>query len=115
LGAAFSLAASAFFPALVLGVFWKRANYLGAVIGMLAGLAVCMYYMFMTYEFFGGVDANQWFAIKPIAAGVFGLPAGFLGVIIGSLLTKEPSKEIQDLVDHVRYPNLENDINTNAA
>jgi cation/acetate symporter len=114
-GAAFSLAASAFFPALVLGVFWKRANYLGAVIGMLAGLAVCMYYMFMTYEFFGGVDANQWFAIKPIAAGVFGLPAGFLGVIIGSLLTKEPSKEIQDLVDHVRYPNLENDINTNAA
>jgi cation/acetate symporter len=44
-GAAFSLAASAFFPALVLGVFWKRANHLGAVLGMLAGLAVCMYYI----------------------------------------------------------------------
>ncbi|MHB9158745.1 MAG: sodium:solute symporter family protein, partial [Thiobacillus sp.] len=56
-GAAFSLAASAFFPALVLGVFWKRANYLGAVVGMLAGLGVCMYYMVITYPFFGGVAA----------------------------------------------------------
>jgi len=52
-GAAFSLAASAFFPALVLGVFWKRANQTGAVIGMLAGLGICMYYMYMTYPFFG--------------------------------------------------------------
>ncbi|MDT3707089.1 MAG: VC_2705 family sodium/solute symporter [Thiobacillus sp.] len=114
-GAAFSLAASAFFPALVLGVFWKRANYLGAVIGMLAGLAVCMYYMYITYDFFGGVAANEWFAIKPIAAGVFGMPAGFLGIIIGSLLSKAPAKEIQELVDHVRYPSLEGDIKTQAA
>ena len=114
-GAAFSLAASAFFPALVLGVFWKRANYLGAVIGMLAGLGVCMYYMFITYPFFGGVPANEWFAIKPIAAGVFGMPAGFLGVIIGSLISPAPNKEIQDLVDHCRYPSLEGDINTNAT
>jgi cation/acetate symporter len=114
-GAAFSLAASAFFPALVLGVFWKRANHLGAVIGMLAGLGVCMYYMFITYDFFGGVAANEWFAIKPIAAGVFGMPAGFLGVLIGSMLSKAPSKEVQDLVDHVRYPNLEGDITTQAT
>ncbi|MFN3543225.1 MAG: sodium:solute symporter family protein [Thiobacillus sp.] len=114
-GAAFSLAASAFFPALVLGVFWKRANYTGAVIGMLAGLGVCMYYMYMTYPFFGGVPANEWFAIKPIAAGVFGMPVGFLGVIIGSLLTRAPSTEIQQLVDHVRYPSLEGDIETRAT
>jgi len=114
-GAAFSLAASAFFPALVLGVFWKRANYLGAVVGMIAGLAVCMYYMFMTYDFFGGVAANEWFGIKPISAGIFGMPAGFLGVIIGSLLSPAPSKEIQDLVDHVRYPSLEGDIDTKGV
>jgi len=114
-GAAFSLAASAFFPALVLGVFWKRANHLGAVIGMLAGLAVCMYYMYITYDFFGGVAANEWFGIKPISAGIFGLPAGFLGVIIGSMLTSAPSKEVQELVDHVRYPNLTGDISTKAA
>jgi hypothetical protein len=91
-GAAFSLAASAFFPALVLGVFWKRANYLGAVIGMLAGLGVCMYYMYITYPFFGGVAENQWFNIAPIAAGVFGMPVGFLGIIIGSLISKAPSQ-----------------------
>ncbi len=113
-GAAFSLAASAFFPALVLGVFWKRANYLGAVIGMLAGLAVCMYYMYMTYDFFG-INAPLWYDIKPISAGIFGMPAGFLGVIIGSMLTKAPAKEIQDLVDHVRYPSLTGDIDTKAA
>jgi cation/acetate symporter len=114
-GAAFSLAASAFFPALVLGVFWKRANYLGAVIGMAAGLAMCMYYMIITYDFFGGVPANEWFGIKPISGGVFGLAAGFVGVIIGSLISPAPKKEIQDLVDHCRYPSLEGDINTNAA
>jgi cation/acetate symporter len=114
-GAAFSLAASAFFPALVLGVFWKRANYTGAVVGMLAGLGVCMYYMFITYPFFGGVPANEWFAIKPIAAGVFGMPIGFIGVIVGSLLTRAPGTEIQQLVDHVRYPSLEGDIETRAT
>jgi cation/acetate symporter len=114
-GAAFSLAASAFFPALVLGVFWKRANYLGAVIGMAVGLAVCMYYMYTTYEFFGGVPANEWFGIKPISAGIFGMPAGFLGVIIGSLISPAPSKEIQELVDHVRYPSLDGDLNTSAS
>jgi cation/acetate symporter len=114
-GAAFSLAASAFFPALVLGVFWKRANYLGAVVGMLAGLAVCMYYMVITYPFFGGVTANEWFAIKPIAAGVFGMPIGFLGVIIGSLISRAPSLEIRQLVDHVRYPSLVGDIETRAT
>jgi len=114
-GAAFSLAASSFFPALVLGVFWKRANRLGAILGMVAGLGVCIYYMVITYEFFGGVPANEWWAIKPIAAGVFGIPVGFLGVIIGSLISPAPSKEVQELVDHVRYPNLEGDISTQAT
>ena len=114
-GAAFSLAASAFFPALVLGVFWRRANYLGAVIGMLAGLAVCMYYMYITYPFFGGAADNQWFGIAPISAGIFGMPVGFIGVIVGSLISRAPSLEIQQLVDHVRYPSLEGDIDTRAA
>ena len=110
-GAAFSLAASGFFPALVCGVFWKRANYLGAVLGMSAGLGTCAYYMYTTYPFFG-VNAPLWWDIAPISAGTFGIPAGFLGVIIGSLISAEPSKEIQELVDHVRYPNLEGDIDT---
>ena len=113
-GAAFSLAASGFFPALVCGVFWKRANYLGAVLGMTAGLGTCAYYMYMTYPFFG-VNAPLWWDIAPISAGTFGIPAGFLGIIIGSLISPAPNKEIQELVDHVRYPNLEGDIDTKGV
>ena len=114
-GAAFSLAASAFFPALVLGVFWKRANKWGAITGMVAGLGVCMYYMVTTYPFFGGVAANQWFNMAPISAGVFGVPVGIITIIVVSLLTPEPSKQVQELVEHVRYPNLEGDIDTKGV
>jgi len=113
-GAAFSLAASSFFPALALGVFWKRANKWGAILGMTAGLGTCAYYMYMTYPFFG-VNAPLWWDINPISAGIFGMPAGFLGVFLGSMLTAAPSKEVQELVDHVRYPNLDGDIKTEAA
>ena len=105
-GAAFSLAASSFFPALVCGVFWKRANQLGAILGMSLGLGICAYYMYMTYPFFG-VNAPKWWDINPISAGIFGIPAGFIGIIVGSLITAPPSKEVQEMVDHVRYPNLE--------
>ncbi len=112
-GAAFSLAASGFFPALVLGVFWKRANKWGAIIGMATGLFVCGYYMYLTYPFFG-VNAPQWWDIAPISSGIFGIPAGFIGLIVGSLLTAPPSKEVQELVDHVRYPNLVGDIDTSG-
>ena len=107
-GAAFSLAGAAFFPALVLGIFWKRANRLGAIVGMSAGLAITAVYMIRTYEFFG-INAPRWWDIDPIAAGVFGIPVGFLGVILGSLLSPAPDLETQQLVDRVRYPRLKDD------
>ncbi len=107
-GAAFSLAASAFFPVLVLGIFWKRANKSGAILGMIGGLATCMYYIYMTYPFFG-VNAPLWWDISPISAGIFGVPVGIAGVIIGSLLTAAPDQGVRDMIDHVRYPNLESD------
>ncbi|MFA5371864.1 MAG: sodium:solute symporter family protein, partial [Sideroxydans sp.] len=107
-GAAFSLAASAFFPALVLGIFWKRANRAGAVIGMVGGLAVCMYYMYRTYPFFG-INGSLWWDINPISAGIFGMPVGFIGIILGSLLTRAPALQIQAIVDRVRYPRLVTD------
>ena len=121
-GAAFSLAASAFFPALVLGVFWKRANKWGAITGMVAGLGVCMYYMATTYPFLRdliGVTAPiasyTWFGLAPISAGVFGVPVGLLTIGIVSLLTPAPNAEVQALVDHVRYPVLEGDIETRGT
>ena len=104
-GASFSLGASAFFPTLVAGVFWRRANYFGAILGMVLGMGVCAYYMYLTYPFFG-VNAPLWWDIAPISAGTFGVPAGFLGMIIGSLLTSPPSKDIEEMVDFFRYPNL---------
>jgi cation/acetate symporter len=121
-GAAFSLAASAFFPSLVLGVFWKRANKWGAICGMVVGLAICMYYMCVTYPFLRdllGVTAPiasyQWFGMNAISAGVFGVPAGILTIVIVSLLTPAPEREVQELVDHVRYPVLSGDIDTRAT
>lgn len=103
-GAAFSLAASALFPALVLGVFWKRANQPGAALGMVAGFAVCVFYMVRTYPSFGGTALNQWFGIAPISAGVFGVPAGFLTIAVVSLLTAAPDQRTAALVDHIRTP-----------
>jgi cation/acetate symporter len=117
-GAAFSIAASAFFPALVLGVFWKRANKWGAIAGMLVGLGVCLYYMVHTYptfiEWFGTTPITKWWGIDPISAGVFGLPIGMITIVIVSLLTPAPDKEVQELVEHVRYPHLRGDISTEA-
>ncbi|WP_194720876.1 sodium:solute symporter family protein [Noviherbaspirillum malthae] len=103
-GAAFSLASSALFPALVLGVFWKRANQQGAIAGMLTGFAICVYYMVRTYPALGGSSINQWFGIAPISAGVFGVPAGFAAITLVSLLTRAPDQRTGALVDHIRTP-----------
>ncbi|HQV07579.1 MAG TPA: VC_2705 family sodium/solute symporter [Thauera sp.] len=105
-GLAFSIGASAFFPALVLGIFWKRANRPGAVTGMLVGLAVTIFYVVRTHPFFGGSMTNAWFDINSISAGVFGVPLGFVTIVVVSLLTRPPPQEIQDLVDYVRYPDV---------
>jgi cation/acetate symporter len=114
--AAFSFAASAFFPALVAGVFWKRANKWGAVAGMIAGLGVCFYYMATTQPWLRGVFGvtspiadNLWWGIQPISAGLFGVPIGILTLIAVSLLTPPPDATTQELVEHVRYPDLKND------
>ncbi|MBZ2207928.1 sodium:solute symporter family protein [Massilia soli] len=103
-GAAFSLAASTLFPALVLGVFWKRANHQGAIAGMIAGFVMCLYYMLTTYPGFGGSAAAQWFHIAPISAGIFGVPAGIAVMVLASLLTAPPSRRSDALVDHIRSP-----------
>ena len=111
--AAFSFAAAGFFPALVCGIFWKRATGIGATLGMIAGFATTFYYMAQTQPWLRGlfgvtrpVAESMWWDISPIAAGVFGVPVGFAVLIVVSLLTPKPSLETQAMVDHVRYPNL---------
>ena len=112
-GAAFSLAASAFFPALVLGIFWRRANKWGATLGMASGLGITFYYMVMTqpwlrkvFKVTSPIADNLWFEIQPISAGIWGIPLGFVVIIVVSLLTPPPNKETQALVDYVRFPYL---------
>lgn len=107
--AAFSLAAAAFFPALVLGIFWKRTTAAGAVSGMVAGLAITCYYMATTQpwlrEAFGlSGPVRLWWGIQPISAGVFGVPLGFVVATVVSWLTPPPPREVQDLVEHIRTP-----------
>ena len=102
--AAFSLAGSTLFPVLVLGVFWKRANHIGAITGMVTGFAVCLYYMLRASPGLGGSAAETWFGILPMAAGVFGVPAGLLTVIVVSLLTPRPSRASAGMVDYIRAP-----------
>jgi len=114
--AAFSMAAAAFFPALVLGIFWKRANKWGATLGMVSGMSITMYYMITTQPWLRGVFGvtssvadNTWWGIQAISAGLWGVPLGFAVIIIVSLLTPTPDRETQELVEHVRYPNLPGD------
>jgi len=107
--AAFSFAAAAFFPALVCGVFWKRANKWGATLGMIAGLGTTFYYMAITQPWMRSIfgvtkPVVLWWDIQPISAGLFGVPLGFLVIIVVSLLTPAPKRETQELVEHVRYP-----------
>ncbi|MBK9133663.1 MAG: cation acetate symporter [Betaproteobacteria bacterium] len=111
--AAFSFAAAAFFPALTLGIFWKRATKWGAALGMISGLGITFYYMVTTQPWLRGIFGvtspiadNIWWGIQPISAGVFGVPLGFAVIIIVSLFTPAPKAEIQELIEHVRYPNL---------
>jgi cation/acetate symporter len=109
--AAFSFAAAAFFPALVLGIFWKRANKWGASLGIALGLGTTFYYMVLTQPWMRSVfgvtrPIELWWGIQPISAGLFGVPIGFAVIIIVSLLTGMPKKETQELVEHVRYPEL---------
>jgi cation/acetate symporter len=103
-GAAFSLAASALFPPLVLGVFWKRANHVGAIAGMVAGFMVCLYYMIRVHPMLGGRMDAAWFDIAPMSAGIFGVPVGLLAVLVASLLSPPPARGSDALVDYIRAP-----------
>ncbi len=118
--AAFSFAAASFFPALVLGIFWKRATGIAASLGMLAGLGTTFYYMATTQPWMRSVfgvtsPIELWWDIQPISAGLFGVPMGFAVIILVSLVTPAPSQKVQELIDHVRYPHLRGDIDTQAT
>ncbi len=107
---AFSIAGSAFFPALVLGIFWARATRAGALTGMLTGMLLSIYYI-LRVEFdsipwlgISGFRMEPWFHVQSTSAGLFGIVAGFATIVVVSLITK-PDPQAVDFLKRIRYRN----------
>ena len=103
---AFGLAASSFFPAILLGIFSKRINKEGAISGMLVGVTLMLFYMlkFKFGWFGGGTKADWWFGISPEGFGSIAMIANFVVTLIISSRTPASSKDIQELVANIRKP-----------
>lgn len=109
---AFGIAASSLFPALMMGIFSKRINSTGATAGMIAGLsATCIYvFLYVGWFFIPGtnsfenVEANWILGVSPLSFGAIGAVINFIVAIAVSAMGNLPPKEVQDLVESVRYP-----------
>ena len=110
---AFGIAASSLFPAIMMGIFSKKMNKEGAMAGMLAGLAVTLFYVFAHKGIFfiKGTDflpmiggANSFFGITPEAFGAVGALVNFIVAFLVDKVTKEPPAHIQAMVEAVRIP-----------
>jgi cation/acetate symporter len=98
---AFGLAASSFFPTLVLGIFWKRASREGAIAGMVSGIGFTMFYIVQT-KFMG---VAPWFmGISPEGIGSVGMIINFVVTIAVSHMTPAPPQDVQDMVESIRIP-----------
>ena len=103
---AFGLAASSFFPAIILGIFSSRTNKEGAVSGMIVGVSLMLFYMLkFKFDWFGGgTKADWWFGISPEGFGSIAMIANFAVTLLVSQQTATPSKYIQELVVNIRKP-----------
>lgn len=103
---AFGLAASSFFPAIVLGIFDKRTNREGAIAGMIVGVVFTTAYIIYFKPQLGGPGTpdGYWFGIAPEGIGTLGMIINFIVSIVVSRLTKDTPEEVKDLVERIRYP-----------
>jgi cation/acetate symporter len=103
---AFGLAASSFFPAILLGIFYKRMNKEGAVFGMIVGIALMLFYMtkFKFGWFGGGGKENWWFGISPEGFGSVAMFINFVTSLIVCKITSQPPIKVQKLVEKIRLP-----------
>jgi cation/acetate symporter len=103
---AFGLAAASFFPAIILGIFYKRMNKEGAVLGMLVGLlAMVFYIMKFKFDLFGGgTSEDWWFGISPEGFGFIAMLLNFGVSLSVSFFTPAPPQEVQKMVESIRYP-----------
>jgi cation/acetate symporter len=109
---AFGLAASSIFPALMMGVYFKRINKEGAIAGMIAGITVTLLYVFQhkgvmfieSTSFLGDMSPNWFLGIEPNAFGAVGAVINFAVAYTVSMLTAPPPDHIQHLVEDIRIP-----------
>ena len=106
---AFGLAAASFFPAIVLGIFYKRMNKEGAVAGMVVGI-LCMLLYMIKYKL-GWFDdtlppaSEWWFGISPEGFGAVAMLVNFIVSLTVSYFTAPPPQDVQDIVENIRLPN----------
>ncbi len=104
---AFGLAAASIFPAIILGIFFRRVNKEGAISGMLVGISVMLFYM-MKFKlgWLGDIPPKSewWFGISPEGFGSVAMLCNFVTSITVSMLFKKPPKHVAELIDNIRYP-----------
>jgi len=109
---AFGLAAASFFPAIILGIFYKKMNKEGAISGMIVGMLFMLFYIlkFKFGIFDGGKSAVEglksdwWFGISPEGFGTVAMIANFAVALVVNIFTKEPPQHVQDIVENIRIP-----------
>lgn len=106
---AFGLAASSFFPAIVMGIFYKKMNKQGAIAGMLAGIGLMLFYMLkFKFNFFGGGDSSSyWFGISPEGFGTIAMFVNFIVALFVMNITSPTPDHIKKMVDNIRIPENE--------
>lgn len=109
---AFGLAAASFFPAIVLGIFYKRMNKEGAIAGMVVGISLMLFYM-LKFKFgifdggkeaVGALEKDWWFGISPEGFGAIAMFVNFAVSLTISAFTKAPPKHVQEIVEEIRIP-----------
>ncbi|MEZ8862314.1 sodium:solute symporter family protein [Vibrio sp. 10N.247.311.51] len=103
---AFGLAAASFFPAIILGIFYKKMNKEGAIVGMLSGIAFTASYI-IYFKFINpaaSTPENWWFGISPEGIGTLGMCLNFVVSIAVNKVTAEVPQDVQDMVENIRYP-----------
>jgi cation/acetate symporter len=104
---AFGLAAASFFPAIIMGIFYKKMNREGAIAGMVVGILFMLFYMlkFKFDMFGGGTPKDWWFGISPEGFGTVAMLFNFIVSITVSQFTPPPPMEVQEIVESIRIPN----------
>ena len=103
---AFGLAASTFFPVILMGIFYKRMNKEGAITGMITGLVFTAAYI-VYFKFIDPAANNAdhwWFGVSPEGAGTIGMTLNFIVSFVVSKFTSAPPQEVQDMVERIRVP-----------